>query len=276
LLIPGCLAACLSSCDVINPEEGVPAYLKIDTFTFTAASGQGSASNRITDVWAFSDGSVAGIFELPQTFPVLDSGTTQMVLGAGIWDNGISETRVIYPFYYPDTITLDLQPAKTYTVVPHFTYRSNTKFFFVEDFEAGNIFNKIDGDTAIIRTDNPDEVFEGGRSGAIYLDQDHNYFEGETSAEYALDAGEPVYLELNYRCDQPFQVGLTALDSGIEATVYKWTINPKSFWNKIYLNMGPDVGSLKADEYRILIKATYDASQTTTHVYLDNIKLVSY
>lgn len=276
LLLSGCLATCLTSCNLINPEEGIPAYLKVDTFSFTATQGQGSSSNRITDVWAFNDGQIAGAFEMPVTFPVLDSGSTEMVLSPGIWDNGISETRVIYPFYYPDTVTLNLEPAKTYTVVPHFTYRSNTKFYFIEDFEAGNIFAKVDGDTAIIRTSNPDEVFEGATSAAIHLDKDHNYFEGRTSAGYGLSEGEPVYLELNYRCDQPFQVGIYASVSGIEASLYKWTINPKSYWNKIYLNMGYDIGQLQADKYQIQIKATYDESQTTTHIYLDNIKLVSY
>ena len=275
LLFSGVAITCVSSCNIINPTEGVPAYLKIDTFSFTAAPGQGSASTHITDVWAYADGSVAGIVEMPKTFPVLDSGSTQLILGAGIWDNGIAEARVTYPFYYPDTMTLNLKPTIIYPITPHFTYRSNTKFFFIEDFEAGNLFDKIGGDTNIVRTSNPDEVYEGTVSAAIYLDEEHSVYEGRTSSSYVLTKGNPVYVELNYKCDQSFQVGLYGTQFGASAFLYKWTINPKNYWNKIYLNMGSDVQSMQADNYQILIRAVLDPERSSSNIYVDNVKLVS-
>lgn len=276
LLISGWLFTCLSSCDIINPAEGIPAYLKVDTFSFSVVPGQGSGSARITDVWIYDEVNQVGAYEIPKTFPLLDSGVTPIILSAGIWDNGISGTRVEYPFYYPDTVSLNLEPAKTYSVTPHFTYRPSTKFFFIEDFEAGNLFTKLNGDSNIIRTNNPDETFEGNYSGLIYLDTGNTVFEGRTASSYVLSLGEPVYLEMHYLCEQSFDVGLYGTQLGASVFYYKWHINPKTTWNKIYLNMGDDVASLQADEYQILIRAVFDSTLTSSKIYLDNIKLVSF
>jgi hypothetical protein len=276
-LISGFCLTCFSSCEIINPEEGIPAYLKIEEFTLTTSAGQGSSSHRITDVWAYADEQLAGIYEIPKTFPVLDSGSTQLVLSAGIWDNGIAETRVIYPFYFPDTVTLFLEPAKTYTLKPRFTYRPSTKFYFIEDFEAGNIFDQINGDTNMVRISGGGDVFEGAFSSAIYLDTVRSAYEGRSSTPYPLMAGNPAYLELNYKCDQEFEVGLYGTQFGISAFSYAWNINPKENWNKIYLNLGPQVTSFSADEYQILIRAVLDSTKRNqSTIYLDNIKLVSY
>lgn len=276
LFAAGSFITCFFSCDLINPTEGVPSYLQVDTFSFSVLPGQGTSSTKITDVWVFAENSVVGAYEMPKTFPVIDSGPTPMIFSAGIWDNGISETRVEYPFYYPDTITLTLQPGKTLMFTPHFTYRPSTKFYFIEDFEAGNLFNKLNGDTNMIRITDAANVFEGSGAGSIYLDSDHPFYEGRTSAAYTLPKEQPVYLEMNYKCNQAFEVGLYGTLLATTVFYYKWKINPKDFWNKIYLNMGNDVTSLGADNYQILIRATYDGTAAASHIYLDNIKLVSF
>lgn len=276
LFIAGCFISVIYSCDVINPSEGVPAYLQIDTFSFSVLPDEGTASTKITDVWVYDESTIVGAYEMPKTFPVLDSGSTQMIFAGGIWDNGISETRVPYPFYFPDTVTLNLESGKILPFTPHFSYRPSTKFYFIEDFEAGNLFNQLDGDTNMIRTTDAADVFEGVGGGVIYLDHNHSFYQGRTSGSYALPKGQPVYLEMNYKCDQSFQVGLFGIQNAINVFYYKWTINPKDFWNKIYLNMGNDVTSLQADTYQILIKAVFDSTRTDSHIYLDNIKLVSF
>jgi hypothetical protein len=276
LFIAGCFSTCFFSCDLINPAEAIPTYIQVDTFSFSALPGQGTSSTKITDVWVFDENSIIGAYEIPKTFPVIDAGPTQMIFSAGIWDNGISETRVEYPFYFPDTITLNLQPGNALTFTPHFTYRPSTKFYFIEDFEAGNLFTKFSGDTNMIRITDAANVFEGGGCGAIYLDSDHQFYEGKTSGSYILPKEQPVYLELNYKCDQAFEVGLYGTVLATSVFYYHWKVNPKDYWNKIYLNMGNDVSSIGADSYQILIRAIFDSTRTSSHIYLDNIKLVSF
>ncbi|MEO5675735.1 MAG: hypothetical protein ABIQ74_13915 [Chitinophagales bacterium] len=264
------------SCNIINPMEGVPSYLQVDTFTFTVVQGQGSSSSRITDVWVFDESTTLGAYEIPKTFPVLDSGEASMIFSPGIWDNGIAETRIIYPFYYPDTITLDLEPGKILSITPHYSYRSTTKFNFIEDFEAGNLFTLLDGDSGMIRTTDPSKVFEGIASGEIFLNPDFEYYQGRSSGSYNFPENQPVFLELNYKCDQSFQVGLYGIQAAGTVFYYKWTINPRDYWNKIYLDMGSDVSLLGASDYQILVKALFDTTRAESHIYLDNVKLVSF
>ncbi len=263
------------SCTWLDREEPIPAYLRIDTFTYQVAIGQGSPSQRITDVWLFDDVQIIGAFELPKSIPLLYSGATQLTFSAGIWDNGISEVRIPYPFYQPYTATVVLTPGEETRVQPMFTYRSSTRFLFIEDFEAGNLFEQTDGSAVLERQQG--EVFEGAHSAAIYLDTTRKAFVGQTAAMYTLSHNQPVYLELDYKCSQRFEVGLLGIKSGINTFYYKWNVNPKPVWNKIYLNLGPDVTAMKADSYRVLIRAVWDSTQNKmTSVFLDNIKLITF
>ncbi|MCS6917405.1 MAG: hypothetical protein RMK52_05500 [Chitinophagales bacterium] len=272
LLLPFWLL--LAGCEFFQPGGEVPSYVQIASFTFSAGPGQGSSSQRITDVWLYDEADFIGAFELPRTIPVLRSGASSLYLLAGIWDNGISEVRVPYPFYQPDTVLAQLVAGQVTSVTPTFTYRKATRFHFIEDFEAGNLFSFTGGDTMLMRQSQ--EIFEGSYSAALYLDKAARAYEGRSPA-YTLPLGEPVYVELNYRCDHPFQVGLLGTKQGINTYFYKWNINPKPYWNKIYLNLGRDVNEMQADQYHILLRAVLDtAAFTQAAIYLDNIKLVSF
>ncbi|MEO6167203.1 MAG: hypothetical protein ABIO98_06770 [Chitinophagales bacterium] len=272
----GLLSAILPSCELINPAEQIPAYLQIEEVSLTTSSGQGSASHKITDVWIDADNTAQGVYEIPKVFPLLNNGATYLLISAGIMDNGISATRVIYPFYFPDTLTMDLEEKKIYALSPHFNYRTATLFSFIEDFEAGNLFTLITGDTGLVRINNAEGVFEGNYSGEIYLDADHPLYEGRTATSFVIEKGSPVYLEMNYKCDQQFEVGLYGTGGLGNIVLYKWNINPKDTWNKIYLNMGKEVIDLNSDLLQVQIRAIFDNTNTSSHIYLDNIKLVNF
>lgn len=270
------ILSCTISCNIINPSEQVPAYLQIDTITFTTSPGQGTSSQKISDIWFYENEGLLGAFEVPALIPVLASGATPVILTPGIWDDGISEVRVQYPFFFPDTTNINFTEGKIFHVSPHITYRSGTKFYFIEDFEAGNLFSQFSGDTNMIRINTPDEIFEGNYSGAIYLDKDRPVYEGKSNSSYNFADGQPVYLEMNYICEQPFEIGLYGKQQGATVYYYKWTINSKSYWNKIYLDMGADVTQLKADDYQILIRAVLSSDRSSSKIILDNLKLVSF
>lgn len=272
----GLFGATMPSCELINPVEEIPAYLEVDEVLMTTSSGQGSASHKITDVWIDAENAAQGVYEIPQVFPLLNNGSTYLLISAGIMDNGISATRAIYPFYFPDTLTLDLEAKQVYKLTPHFVYRTVTQFSFIEDFEAGNLFELISGDTGLVRTSESGNVFEGNFSGDIYLDGDHTVYEGRTSSSYVIEKGSPVYVELNYKCDQQFEFGLYGTTSVGNVSLYKWNINPKETWNKIYLNMGKDVLDMNASSIQIQIRAVFDNLHDNSHIYIDNVKLVNF
>ena len=80
----------------------MPAYIKIDTIKLdTYYPEQGSKSANITDAWVYVNDNLVGVFELPALLPVLHRGPNKLQIYPGIKLNGISSTRVPYPFYQP-------------------------------------------------------------------------------------------------------------------------------------------------------------------------------
>jgi hypothetical protein len=172
----------ISSCELYNPSEPIPAYIHIDKINLTTTfSTEGSNSHKITDAWIYIDEQLVGCFELPATFPVLYEGSHQIKIRPGIKVNGIAATRSPYPFYINYDTIVNLQKGAKLNLTPTVKYRSNMTFNFMEDFEnTGTIISKSPTagvDTSIQRIDVPDpNVFEGNGSGIAYLDKNHTFF----------------------------------------------------------------------------------------------------
>jgi hypothetical protein len=65
----------LPSCDIINPEEEVPSFIRIDSFSFkTEYATQGFPSFDIPDAHVYVDNKLIGIYELPAQVPVMKTG----------------------------------------------------------------------------------------------------------------------------------------------------------------------------------------------------------
>src|SRR5688500_2757828 len=116
----------LGGCEIINPEEEIPAYVQIkrpvfdDPIIFSPAPG-------IVDGWLYIDNSdLIGGFELPTTVPVLNTGNQKTIsVAAGVYSDGQRGVRIEYPFYETFSFTSDLKPATTTVVEPVFRYRNN-------------------------------------------------------------------------------------------------------------------------------------------------------
>ena len=105
-------AISFTGCDIINPSEKIPAYLHIDSFTLKGSYDSfGTLSHAITDVWVIIDNEFIGAYELPADIPVLKEGKKSMVLKAGIKENGITNTRLPYPFYDGYFSTVELKSS---------------------------------------------------------------------------------------------------------------------------------------------------------------------
>ncbi|MDZ7846373.1 MAG: hypothetical protein U5L96_06205 [Owenweeksia sp.] len=87
--------------------------------------------------------------------------------------------------------------------------------------------------------------------------------------------GSNVYVEVSYKSNIPFVVGLIAnSQSGINQSPTV-VVNPKDYWNKIYVNLVTDLTAYAgADNYKIFIGASHESSLDTGKVFLDNLKLV--
>lgn len=269
-----------------NPSR--PAYVYIENVFFEADTmlGQGSSSSNITDVWVSVDGQQLGANTMPALFPViLDENfpTNSVRISAGIKDNGITNTRTIYPFYDSYIATVDLEAGKIDTFRPTLHYPSNANIILVEDFENPNqpIFTvDEDGNPLTEMRTQMDEVFEGNYSGSVILDSANLDCTVATSVRYYNLRGisaTSVYLEMDFKTNTPFQVGIIAHYGGTDREVlYKGGVNTSDSWKKIYFNLTEDVYGSNATEYSIIIRALKYASVADPEIYVDNIKLVHF
>ena len=271
---------CFSGCNLINPDEPVPSYIHIPSFSLKTGTGQGSATHKITDAWLYVDDDLKGIFEIPVTIPVLSSGAPEISISAGILDNGISDTRAIYPMYAAfkvnvDSVSVFLDPGKADTVKPVVFYRDSMTFYLIADFESSTHFITLEGDTAITTGGDSTHVLEGNY-GLLQLNASAPEFEGISTDTFALPSGGiPVYIELDYKTNNAFTIGLHAIDGPVVAVREKVIVNPKEDWNKIYINLTQDIFELDAPFYQLYIKAEKSDNLSLASIYLDNLKLIS-
>jgi len=275
-----------TGCRKMESDQTIPSYLKIDSiFLNTYYPNEGSASQEITDAWVYVDDQLLGVFELPALFPVLSNGNHRLEIRPGIKLNGISSTRVPYPFYQPiifenfnfvpDSV-MDIGAVST-------TYYENLMFAWDEDFEEPSIsiIKSESSDTTIKRTspENSHEAFlteNSSYSGKIVLTDANPMFWGYSFAAFDLPNNQsPVALEVNFKTNNSMVVGvLTSLPGD-----YKWDdlvyLNHSDEWNKIYINIGPTTSRYpNAIDYKIYFRAEKEPDLDTATILLDNIKLI--
>jgi len=277
----------LTGCNLINPQEKLPAYIYIEEIDF---DGEISNNHKITELWVYNDQNLIGVFDVPAKIPVLSTGTSDFKIFAGIKENGISSNRLAYPFYKPYEVTLVLRELETTIVVPHFEYKDNVVFppALVEQFETGFLNYQPFGtsDTSFVITSQEDEIFsEDGSafSGKVVFEADFNLWQVE-SDQVQLSAGSEVWAEFNYKSNNSFSVGLRPYVNGIpeslaSALIIKNTTDDNGIaqWNKIYVHLSSAVGgNANASGYSLYIQAAKDPEVPAPLLFFDNIKLVHF
>ncbi|MFN0187767.1 MAG: hypothetical protein ACKVQV_03620 [Bacteroidia bacterium] len=277
------IATAWSSCNLINPDESIPAYIEVRGIDVNSNYvTQGTTSNNITDVWVYAGGAYLGTFELPARIPILLEGKHKITFGAGIKANGIASTSEFYNLYKFHDVELDLIPGKV-TVVDTFTvsYFPALQYVWYEDFEkdtsGGGISLDTTGISLAVITPDSVEVYEGKRSLKLKVTTSSNFLECQTINDgYVLPVGRDVYLEMDYKCSQQFIMGLIAVTNNGEKRVPIIQLNPKSNWNKIYVRLGPYINfNANAFKFKIYFRVALPSTSPEGTVYLDNLKLIS-
>lgn len=269
----------LTSCYKFEGPQTIPAFLRIDSvFVQTEYSTQGTAAHEIVDVWIYVDDQLIGVYELPAKFPVLAEGKHKLEIRPGIKLNGISSTRVPYPFYkpliledfefFPDSVRNmgDLQTS----------YISNVVFAWFEDFETSNISIKETSisDTAIKRVAlDPPSPANLNYAGIISLTTEKSYYSGYTFSSFDLPKqGAYVLMELSFRTNNFITIGLIPNGYDKQPLVI---LNASEEWNKIYINLGPKVTEYyNASDFLIYFETGLQSELSEASIYLDNIKLI--
>ncbi len=288
----------ITSCNIYNPAEPVPAYIHIENMKVkgidTSSTGQGSNSSKITDAWIYIDDQLIGCFEMPCTVPVIaDAGNHLLKIRPGIKVNGIAATRTPYPFYDSYSKSVNLQSGEITTItsatVTYNGYMTGVSHFpLIEDFESAagiTIDSTQDSETPLTKITSPTaNVFEGTASAVGYVRSSNLTFECATVQYYQLNQGtQPVFLEFNYKCNHAFTVsvrgsnisGTTVINT---ARVEALTFNPTESWNKAYLYLSPAIGQLasmvSANKFKIYFGMRNYQAEDSLGLALDNIKIV--
>jgi hypothetical protein len=261
------------SCNIVNPAEPVPTYVHIDSFSFQQTPNTGSTSHKITSVWVYFDNKTIGAFNLPCNIPIITSEPGLIMVRPGVTVDGVSDLQTPYFQYQNDTLTISPNPGKTINFYPKTHYNLDRLYGFInQDFESGNPFQKIGGDTNLIATADTQFIFEGNYAGLITLDTQKysvNLFQTSFTVK-----GNP-FIEIDYKNTAPFMIGLqTTNNSGQAIIQYIAGFNSKAFWNKAYISLVDFTNQYQNKEFRLVVYA-YNASNNPTYVALDNIKISS-
>lgn len=281
LLFVTIIALFFNSCDVVNPAEKVPTYVHIDSFTFKIndPSKEGSGSQKINCAWVYFNNDAIGVFDLPANIPVATDVAGVISVIPGVNKNGLRDYNTQYPFFVTDSLTITPNGGNITVFNAKTSYSKDAIFQWKEDFETGNTFipfnDALTDDTTIVRVNTNDMVFEGAGAGYIYMDATHKYSENICNTGFPIPQGK-AFLEINYKCNTSFQLGLQTVISGAIDYEYFAGVKAKEGWNKLYIDISEYTAAKNGSVYRVIIKAGLDDGLSTGYVLLDNLKVITY
>ena len=276
----GSTAVLSSGCELINPDEQVPAFLRIEEYSITTSTPQGQAVHNLTDAWVFNNEQLVGVYEIPATIPLLSEGPTPLRIRAGMRVSGQVGQRSAHPFIQDLNVTLPFSPDSTTVLNPTLTYRSDATFKWVEDFEDSGIsVAPLSVNQGVISRVEGPEAFSG-QSLRISLPGEMLIAECATALAYTLPkAGAPVILEVSYRNNTQFTIGLISGSPGgvVQTTVMVLNPSPDE-WKHVYVNLTPTVSSgflANAFAHQVFFGFIHDTAEADeSYILLDNIKLI--
>jgi hypothetical protein len=279
-LLLSCLAALLFVCSCGQPAP-IPSYIHIDSVALhTSPAVDGTNSHSIPDAWVYVDDQLVGAFELPATIPVPNTGQHTVQVAGGIKENGSSAERTAYPFYTTWSENMNLVPKARITVSPVVAYvPSCHPFDWKEDFESGvgkSWYDTIGSDAKLRR----DSIypFEGHYCGSVYLIPSVAvpipHFQAESATSFPAPAsGQEVYLEVNYRCNNKFYLGL--INNTNYSNIIYLTFNTTDVWKKMYVRLTDALAVIpQGGTYNVYFGMDKDPLVDFPEMHIDNIKLI--
>lgn len=273
------LVIALPSCEIINPEEGIPAFVHIDEFSFTTVEGQGYPVHSLTDAWVYVDEEFIGAYELPATIPILSAGPTVLRIEPGARVSGLVGQRSVNPFMRKYSGTVALFPDSQVVINPAITYEDWVTFKWMEDFEnvGFGISNTSNSEGSVQRISGPDAF--AGNSLKMSIPSGSYFMECSSDLAYTLPAAAaPVFLEFTYRNNNSMYIGLISRTlSGVTQTSIL-VLNPSEQWKHVYVNLTETVSSstlVGALGHQVFFGFIRDEGvEGEAYAFLDNIKLM--
>lgn len=279
----------LSACDIFDEEEQIPSFVTISRADLTVAAdgSEGEDTQAIVDAHVFANDVFVGTVELPGTVAILEEGPTRITVGAGIRNNGLTANRIIYPFYQFVSTEIDLMPGvvspiseDSVATFQYFPQENPAQIdMFIEGFEGvGNVWETEPGSQGIVNTVEPEEVISGFGSGKVTLDDENsvmNVYSSTNSWDLsAVRPGSSVYLEIDYKANNPVEIGIRTLDPDNSRRIFALGLNPTDTPTKVYVDLTNEVGMGQTNNFQIYLEAEKVVAEPLVEIFLDNIKVI--
>lgn len=270
----------LSSCSLLDNERPEVFFINLSDPKVKLPFNNTNDTHKITEVWAFADGQILGIFPLPAKIPVnVTDMETEITILAGIRNNGMLDQPVFYPFYKSINKVIKGKPGESFTFPLEFSYVDNTKFSVNESFEGSHCFTAdLDGKAKPELSITSENATIGTRSAMIRLTSSENYL--EVACNQLVKKGDNArgksYLELDYKGEGEIAVGVLKINTTVPRTIYSLFIPAKDNWNKIYVEFTDLVSQNDYNEYSVILSVRKTSISAESKVYLDNIKHVHF
>ncbi len=270
----------LAGCNLINPEEPLPTYVKIDGIEVLDRQGT-PLTSKVRGV-ALSLGrsdkiEALGVFMIPNIVPVLIEEPGELFVIPSIESDATVSQIYAYPFY--KNITLDISPAPGDTLdlgtlqtrlIDTFTRHLD------EDFEGGSTFEITGPDSACTYAVQTDEVSTGLYAGLTTLSAPQGEALLISNTAMSLTHTEQTYIELDYKSNADFGVSLVYQDPAT-STFQEYSLlglRAKDDWNTVYVKLSDKIGYINASTYYLAFKVVRDEQASTpTRLYLDNVRV---
>lgn len=269
-----------SSCNIINPEEEIPTYLRIDSISVEDENGVPISSKITGASVSYSNSSavnLVGVFRLPMYIPVLADMDGEVIILPSIDVDASPYNLITYPFLAKITKEFPMKPGDTVNLGTLKTkYLSNFTEKLDEDFEQGGISMDIDPDSLAEWSPETTIVRDGDYSGKfeVHGTQKVTYF--VIPKDLLLRFNKQTYIELDYRGNVDMGIVLMYIEQG--STLFKeyglLGLRQKDDWNKAYINITDNIGSIGETTYRLGFKVIREATDPDAVFYLDNIKIL--
>ncbi|MBI9035931.1 MAG: hypothetical protein JEZ03_15825 [Bacteroidales bacterium] len=262
----------------------IPSYIRIEKIELADNPDiiEGALSVNISDAWIYVNSRLIGAYELPCVAPVIADGDATIEVFAGVKMNGISNTRIKYPFYDSYKTDVTLTKEQETVITPVIQYKSNIDLVFQEDFEASttSFERAVNSDTIfIIKNEDLDPVYGGIGYGEINLIDEQDFFEAITQETFDFMTTRETFAEIDFKTDIPIKVGLYVYQWGTPALqVGIVNLNTTEEWKKIYVNITPTINAnANADNYSFFMACMEnDQSDVSSKALIDNIKIIQY
>ncbi|MEY4002242.1 MAG: hypothetical protein RIT07_284 [Bacteroidota bacterium] len=277
--------AILTGCD--RESESIPSYIRIDSVSVNALTGQGNSIHEISALNLYIDEQFIGVYEIPCTLPVLFTGKHKLSAIPSVRLNGIVNQHVVHRLFKRADTTIELMEGKVTSAGNiTFQFKDNTAFPWTEDFEDGNSelvrLYSAQGDTSFIAT----EAFSlNGRFAGNTRCMKVIIAAADTAKTVDMASfkffgnlpflGTDIMLEFDIKTPIPVQVAMIRKNSnGTLYLPYLYLFETDGKWKRFYVNLIYELYNQPADtEIKLLISPikTEDTKSEQT-VLIDNIR----